>query len=145
MGAQSAVYFDMDRMPNYQLDVIGLDVADVVCSAGGWLCDRVLAGWDVRVTLTDDGDPRPLRILGLGCGERRSEPVALAVAGTLSGHALRLGHAEVTVWGADRLTGLQPVRHVVSAAARAFKAHALVAAGLDGVAARPVEVFHRRG
>ncbi|MGH3583318.1 MAG: hypothetical protein ACRDUB_17130 [Mycobacterium sp.] len=134
-------------MTKYQLDVIGVDAADVVRSAGGWLCDRVMAGWDVQVTLTEDGDLRALHILGLRIGERREEPVALAVAGGLGVQvqaALTRGGAEVMVWDADRLTGLEPVRYVLSSAARAFKAQALAAAGLDPSQLRPVEVFRSR-
>lgn len=134
----------MDRNATYQLDVIGVDAADVVGSAGGWLFDRVMTGWDVRVSLAEDCDLRPLRILGLRIGERRDEPVALAVAGGLGVHvqaALKCRHAEVTVWNADRLTGLEPVRHLLSSAACAFKARALAAAGLDPSGLRPVEVF----
>jgi len=35
-----------------------------VRSAGGWLCDRARAGWDVNVLVADGGDPQPLMILG---------------------------------------------------------------------------------
>lgn len=111
MGAQSAVYADADRMTMYQLDVLGVDATDVVRSAGGWLFDRVMAGWDVQVTLTRACDVRPLQILGLRIGECRDDPVALAVAGELSG------------------------------AARAFKAQALAAAGLDWSEPVPFEAF----
>jgi hypothetical protein len=37
----------------HRLTVVGLSTADVVQSAGGWLCDRARAGWDVNVFLTD--------------------------------------------------------------------------------------------
>lgn len=134
-------------MTRYELDVIGVDAADLVRSAGGWLFDRAMAGWDVRVTLTKEGDLRPLQILGLRIGERRDQPVALAVAGVLGFQvqtALNRGDAEVTVWDADRLTGLEPVRYVLSSAARAFKAQALAAVGLDPTELRQVEVFRSR-
>lgn len=145
----------------YQLDVVGVDAADVVGSAGGWMFDRVMAGWDVRVTLTRDCDLRPLRILGVQTGPRPSEPavpVALAAsaqalldAPVLCGDiaaALRRGRAEVTVWGAARLTALEsgarpvlPVQHVLSAAARAFKSQALAAAGSGGSVVGRTETF----
>ena len=48
----------------YQLTVVANSVADLVGSAGGWLCDKARAGWDVKVVLTGDGDPRPVAILG---------------------------------------------------------------------------------
>ncbi len=35
----------------YRLDVVAANPADVVCSVGGWLYDRVRAGWDVNVLL----------------------------------------------------------------------------------------------
>ena len=53
----------------YRLDVVAADVVDVVRFAGGWLFDRVMAGWDVTVLLTDLADrpdDRPLQILGVG-------------------------------------------------------------------------------
>ena len=150
-----------DHIPRYQLDVVGVDAADVVGSAGGWLFDRVMAGWDVQVTLTRDCDLRPLRILGVRTGPRAAQapvPVALAAsaqalhdAPTLCGDiaaTLRRGQAEVTVWGATRLAALEsvarpvlPVQHVLSAAARAFKLQALDAAGVGGAGSATVETF----
>ena len=61
---------------------------DAVQAAGGWLYDRVMAGWEVTVLLPDGCDPRPLRILG---GQRwisihvptRSASQALAVSAEL--------------------------------------------------------------
>ena len=35
----------------YRLDVVAANVADVVKFAGGWLVDRVMAGWDVTVLI----------------------------------------------------------------------------------------------
>ena len=49
----------------YRLDVVAASVADVVRFAGGWMYDRVMAGWDVTVLLADDVDERPLRVLGV--------------------------------------------------------------------------------
>ena len=40
-------------------------MVDVVRSAGGWLFDRVMAGWDVTVITPDHSDSRPLQILGV--------------------------------------------------------------------------------
>lgn len=149
-----------DHIPRYRLDVVGIDAVDVVGAAGGWLFDRVMAGWDVQVALTRDCDLRPLRILGVRTGPRPAEPpvpVALAasaqalldapaVCGDIAA-ALRRGRAEVTVWGAARLSSLEsgarpvlPVQHVLSAAARAFKSQALSAAGLSG-RIDPTETF----
>src|SRR3984885_16045374 len=49
----------------YRLDVVGVSPADVVRSAGGWLYDRVRAGWQVAVLLPPHSDTRPLQILGV--------------------------------------------------------------------------------
>lgn len=147
----------------YHLDVVGIDAVDVVESIGGWLFDRVMAGWDVRVTLIRDCDLRPLRILGVKTDPRAADgetpvPVALAASTQVLaeeprlcgdvGAALRRGEAEVTVWGAVRLDALEsgtrpvlPVQHVLSAAARAFKSQALAAAGLDHGDIGAVEIF----
>lgn len=141
--------------------MVGIDVADVVESAGGWLFDRAMAGWDVRVTLTQACDVRPLRILGVRTDPRSVQPpspVALAASARALldapercadiAVALRRRQAEVTVWGAARLDPLdsgarpvRPVRHLLSGAARAFKSQALVAAGLDARGAGAVEMF----
>jgi hypothetical protein len=145
----------------YQLSVAGLNTADVVQSAGGWLCDRARAGWDVNVFVTDPCDQLSLTILGATtlrldgdfCSVIRgmSHGGALAVSADLlssdsrvrSGvvNALKRGLTDVTVWGtrwpAELGRQADPVRYRVSSAARAFKLHALVAADLsaDGVTA----------
>src|SRR3954452_15817835 len=60
-----------DRVPSsaaailrYQLNVVATTTEDVLRSAGGWLCDRARAGWDVNVMTADGGDPEALSILG---------------------------------------------------------------------------------
>ena len=149
----------------YQLDVTACDVVDVVRHAGGWLYDRAMAGWDVAVTVTGDCDLTPLRILGVRT--ERVEPAeddgapprtlalaasadALAAAAELRDDVLRAfrrGIGEVTVWGENGVDGLDrgidTVEHVLSAAARAFKKHALHAAGVDEPVG-PVETFRRK-
>jgi hypothetical protein len=150
----------------YQLDVTACDVADVVRHAGGWLYDRATAGWDVAVTVTGDCDLTPLRILGVRTERPEPEdddgtapPRALALAASADAlvaaaglrddvlRTLKRGVAEVTVWGECGVDGLdrsvEAVEHVLSAAARAFKTHALRAAGVDEPAG-PVETFRRR-
>ncbi len=137
--------------PRYQLTVVAASVVDLVGSAGGWMCDKARAGWDVRVVLTDHDDPRPLAILGaspLDVDTELSDVVkmashggALAVsAGVLGDDRIRAGVlgilkrglTEVTVWGQDWPSEFSrkanPVEHRLSSAARAFKAHALGAA-----------------
>src|SRR5271155_2951079 len=49
----------------YRLDVVASSPADVVGCVGGWLYDRVRAGWDVNVLLPQRYDSRPLQILGI--------------------------------------------------------------------------------
>jgi hypothetical protein len=153
----------MTKLGKYQLQVTAHDVADVVRAAGGWLIDRSMAGWDVSVVLTHDCDTLPLRILGVH--GRVAQPdddtaaplrsLALAVSAraldedehlrTEIVRALRRGLGEVTVWGeaVEPIPGVQPVDHVLSAAARAFKARALLAAGLSDPV-HSVETFQSR-
>ena len=49
----------------YRLDVVAANAADAVRFAGGWMYDRVMAGWDVTVLVADRSDDRPLHILGV--------------------------------------------------------------------------------
>src|ERR1700721_77695 len=49
----------------YRLDVVASSPADVVDCVGGWLYDRVRAGWEVNVLLPQRCDSRPLQILGI--------------------------------------------------------------------------------
>lgn len=140
----------------YQLDVMANSVADAVGRAGGVICDRALAGWEVRVFSTARCDPRPLAILGAasGTGEAPDDPRRpwtqpgprvlvmpmdkVAPNGRVRGHlqqSLAGRHVDVLLWGQDspvELTDLlEPIRHDLSAAARAFKAQAALAAGLS--------------
>ena len=57
----------------YRLDVVASSPADVVCSVGGWLYDRVRAGWDVNVLLPQRCDSRPLQILGMQAADLDSQ------------------------------------------------------------------------
>jgi hypothetical protein len=137
---------------------------DVVKSAGGWLFDRVMAGWDVTVLVTDSTDDRPLQILGaqtldleyaLRTVGRRPRPQSLAVAAGLCGsdarvrdgvlQALEHGLTEVTLWGETKSTGLDrsvdSVHHHLSAAAQAFKAQALAAAAAPADGVGLIETF----
>jgi hypothetical protein len=135
----------------YRLDVVAPTVLDAVRFAGGWVYDRVMAGWDVTVLIDDDEDARPLEILGaevrdlesvLESWQDRPHPQTIAVAadlfdrdsrvrkGVLS--ALEQGATEVTLWGeglpAELDKSVDSVQHQLTAAARAFKAQALAAA-----------------
>ncbi|MBV8966622.1 MAG: hypothetical protein JO191_10650 [Mycobacteriaceae bacterium] len=132
----------------YRLDVLAASVEDVVRSAGGWLFDRAMAGWEVNLLVTEPCDTRRLRILGINTVALQptfaSTPDfprvhAIAVAADVLAADKRLrqkvivaldrGVTEVTLWGDDwppavhRRAG--EVVHRLSTAARAFKSHAL--------------------
>ena len=135
----------------YRLDVVAPTVLDAVRFAGGWVYDRVTAGWDVTVLVANQDDVRPLHILGaetldldsvLASWEDRPHPQTVAVAADLFDrdsrvlqhvrNALDQGATEVTLWGdslpAELDSSVDSVQHELSAAARAFKAKALAAA-----------------
>jgi hypothetical protein len=140
------------RILRYQLNVVASTTEEVVRSAGGWLCDRAMAGWDVNVLVAEGGDVRPLTILGataldLDTGfvpmvRTASRIGALAVSADVLAadphvrdevlRVLKQELTEITVWGRQWPPGLgrqaESVQHRVSSAARAFKAHALAAA-----------------
>jgi hypothetical protein len=148
----------------YRLDVVAPSIVEVVRFAGGWLFDRVMAGWDVTVLVADHPDDRPLRILGadtldlesaLAAPEHGEKPDALAVAAELFGcdarvrqgvlKALAGGTTEVTLWGerwpAELDRSVDWVQHRLSVAARAFKAYALAAADVPVESVGSTEIF----
>jgi hypothetical protein len=139
----------------YRLDVVASSPADVVGSIGGWLYDRVRAGWDVNVLLPQPCDSRPLQILGVQVADLDPQNLSagpesaargLAVSADMFASDARIQRevltaldrwmTEVTLWHDDwpltvgRRTAT--VQHVLSGAARAFKRHALAAAGIPG-------------
>lgn len=139
----------------YRLDVVAPTVLDAVRCAGGWVYDRVMAGWDVTVLVANGDDVRPLKILGadtldlesvLEDWEDRPHPQTVAVAADLFDrdprvlqhvrNALDQGATEVTLWGerlpAELDSSVDSAQHQLSAAARAFKAKALAAANDPG-------------
>jgi hypothetical protein len=135
----------------YRLDVVAPSVEGAVRAAGGWMFDRVMAGWDVRVLVDAGDDDRALQILGVDTGDLEDalesgpdgrHPNALAVAADMYGRDIRIregvrqaiesGQTEVTLWGEDwpadlNLGSVDSVEHRLSVAARAFKAQALAA------------------
>lgn len=149
----------------YRVDVVARDVSEVVQFAGGWLVDRVMAGWDVTVLISGDGDLRPLEILGVQIQDlestledwtERPHPQTVAVAADLFAAdervrrgvlgALDQGMTEVTLWGdswpPELNAAVGSVRHELSAAARAFKAQALAAIpGLGAASVEATETF----
>jgi len=149
----------------YRFDVVAASAVDVVQSAGGWLYDRAMAGWEVVVLLPDGPhfeDGRPLRILGVQVSELESEFEAagataksLAVSAeafaadervrdlVLKARGDRL--TEVALWGEhwplEMNRGLTRVHYALSAAARRFKRQALVAAGMPCESVDPTETL----
>ena len=135
-------------LTRYRLDVIASNVDDVVQSAGGWLFDRSMAGWEVNLLIAEPADGPALQMLGIGTlplGQSLDSatewPVgqSIAVAADVFNTdarvrqnivtALDRGLAEVTLWGDTWPPELhrraEAVQHRLSAAARAFKALAL--------------------
>lgn len=101
----------------YRLDLCGRDVTSTVGRAGGWIVDHAMAGWRVTVCIPEGTDARALEVLGADVGPcEKAGP----------GH-----HAVHEVSGAASGPGREHVCHQLSAAARAFKANALLAAGLQ--------------
>ncbi len=147
----------------YRLDVMGTSVADVVTSVGGWLFDRTMAGWRVSMRTACDWDVRALQILGIGTIpldwdlEARKAPQSqtLAVSAELYLSDARLrediitaldgGLTELCVWGDTQQLGsvdhLEGTIHRLSAAARVFKAQALMALAVPHESVRCTESF----
>jgi hypothetical protein len=147
--------------------------AEAIESAGGWLFDQALAGWDVTVITAEQADCRPLRILGVRDHTLESalsyqadgsclSAIALSAAMFAADERVRrmvlaaveTGLPELRLWGeADTAdadfsgTGLDGaaslVAHRLSAAARAFKAQALAAAAVCGESPADTEGFRR--
>ncbi|HEY2501520.1 MAG TPA: hypothetical protein VGI68_08890 [Mycobacterium sp.] len=137
----------------YRLDVVAASAADVVQSTGGWLYDRVMAGWEVTVLLPHSCDSRSLRILGVRTSDLDAE-FALTGTGSTSRslaasveaftadarvrdkvlESLDNGMTEVALWGDGWPLGVNRAmtraQHLLSAAARTFKGYALTAAGI---------------
>lgn len=150
----SGVRGSEENLLAYDLAVITADVEAVVGAAGGWLCDRVRAGWRVSVLAdctSDWRDTGPLTILGLSITPtesvtavlHRQRPAALAFDARLVAdddplrrevlRAVDGARTEVTMWGEASLftsdRRFTPVNHRLSSAARAFKNRALMACG----------------
>src|SRR5437588_12785198 len=75
--AEGATRADIECL-RYRLEVVAVSALDVVQSAGGWLYDRVMAGWEVTALLPHGCDTRSLRILGVRAfdGEERPDLTA---------------------------------------------------------------------
>jgi hypothetical protein len=146
----------------YRLDVVAASAADAVRAAGGWMYDRVAAGWEVTVLVPLGWDARPLRILGVAAMDLDSwftRPVSQGLAVSAEAfaadttvqtrvlNALNHRSTEVALWGEnwppEVNRGVTKVQHVLSGAARVFKGCALAAAGIDCAAADSTETLLR--
>lgn len=151
-----------EKALQYELNVVADDVADVVSGIGGWLFDRAMAGWRVSVAADEVADERALRILGLkavGLSGLWRSPEADAVVMTAIGtsrfesgdHGLTVRDpgGELVFFGTHGPEGVgvqvQPARYRPSAAALAFKAHALAVTGADPRSAAATETVFRCG
>ena len=150
----------------HDMTVIASSVNDVVTSAGGWLFDRRMAGWQVNVLLSDRVGERALRILGANALDLdggldaiaddpdRAATVAVAADVYTADERVRRfvstsdrSRAEVALWGDTGSLGesVSAVSYRLSAAARAFKAQALMAAGMPGDSVPATEALFRCG
>lgn len=129
-------------MVRSQMEVWADDPAGAVLWAGGLICDRAMAGWDVVVRLPVPSDGRSLEILGAGVRGHEEQYLPPDSGGPLvtlsdaspgpdrEGEALSYLCGPV---GPARLSlADNGFRHRLSVGARAFKAHALRASGLPG-------------
>lgn len=166
-GAALAVPFAPPRVRpektlRYELRVVAGDVADVVSGIGGWLFDRAMAGWQVSVAADEVGDERALRILGLKAVGlsglwRSTDPDAVVMTAMGSsrfesgdhGLAVHNPGGDVTFFGSHAPDGFagrtERVRYQPSAAALAFKAHALTVVRADPGSTDGVETLFRCG
>ena len=101
----------------YRLDIVASSVADVVTFAGGWMFDRVMAGWDVTVLIAGGEDVRPIHILGadtldletaLAMWAQRPHPHTLAVSADLFARdsRIRRGVLEALEHGTTEVTSV---------------------------------------
>jgi hypothetical protein len=136
---------DRGRQTPHRLVVLGSDTGDTVSAVGGLIVDAVRAGWNVDVYLESEADERPLRILGV-VGRNLPEEFAFEPDGAdavfvhtalhernrgvrkLIADVTRRRIAEVATWGEHAASGLTAdtaVEYRLSAAAHAFKHHAM--------------------
>jgi hypothetical protein len=138
---------------SHEMTVVASTVVDVVASTGGWLFDRRMAGWQVNVLVADRTGERALKILGAEVLDLSGDlevitddpdrAVTVAAAADLYAVDARVRQlistsdrrrVEVALWGeTDSLReNLSAVSYRLTAAARAFKGQAMLAAGMPG-------------
>ena len=99
-------------MTDYRIDVVAGSVADVVECAGGWIFDRVMQGWAVNVVIPRPDDTRAIEILGASVNRPTGS------------------ESQASKIFLQQAPGAGVVAHRLSAAARRFKAQAMIAARL---------------
>ena len=150
----------------HEMSVVASSVADVVASAGGWLYDRRTAGWQVNVLVGDRVGERALRILGADVLDLNADleeitddperAATIAVAADVYAADARVRRfvstsdrrrAEVALWGDTGALDqdVSAVSYRMTAAARAFKAQALLAVGMPGESVPATEALFRCG
>ncbi len=150
----------------HEMTVVASSVADVVASAGGWLYDRRMAGWQVNVLVSDRAGERALQILGAvaldlsgnleAVSDDPDRAATLVVAADVYAADERVrrfvstsdrSRAEVALWGDTGRLGqnVSSVSYRLSAGARAFKAQALLAAGIPSDTVPATEALFRCG
>lgn len=150
--------------------MLAADPLEAIEYAGGWLFDQSMAGWDVSVHVAEDGDTRPLEILGASLYDLRSSlvsrdslaqrntgpwPQAVVISPKVLASEERLRSAtmasidqrlvDVKLWGDEMPTELNgrclTISHRLSCAAQAFKRQAFAAAHVDPATVTSVEFF----
>lgn len=150
---------------SHRVDVLGSSIAEIVSGAGAWLADRAREGWNVNVFVPAGLDLRPLQILGVtpqvlgesvptlggsrGVNElavsatllHTDDRIHMAVCAQLNNTAVKIRVLGDHVVGNDLARHLQPDTYTPTAAGRAFKIHALYAAGIESGSLPADEVF----
>ncbi|GAA3720186.1 hypothetical protein GCM10022238_38200 [Gordonia hankookensis] len=154
----------------YRLAVIATDPLEAIEHAGGWLFDQSMAGWDVSVHVIEEGDTRPLAILGAPLFDLHDSlvnrkafdqpgagpwPQALAISAKVFAADERIragatsvidrGLADIRLWGEGLPLELDErcltTSHRLSCAAQAFKRQAFAAAHVDPDSLTAIESF----
>jgi len=143
--------FETASMIRHRFDIHASSVAAVVRAAGGWIFDRAMEGWDIRVTVPCPDDVRPLRILGADVASAGRRTVDIEhlhhdpVICRCSAASWKEPAAQAVLWESGwsaqaRNVRVDELEHRLSSAALAFKACALNAAGTESEV-RPTESF----
>lgn len=159
-AAQTPRQADRDHAAPYKLVVLAPGTTDVVSAASGLIVDALRTGWRVEAYLENGSDTRALQILGVDGHvlpvrfdfEPHWPDVVVFAASMYERHRgvrrliadTRRRGADVAAWGGSwsaAPVSATDIEHCLSAAARAFKHHAMKAVGTTGPSGA-VEAFH---